>query len=401
MAARAAFVVFGLNGFVYASWVSRIPAIRAHLDLTATEMGLVLLVGATGALVALPLSGAVVDRVGTKNATRLAAACCAAGLTAAAVAVGTGSTPHVAISSLAAAMGVGAWDVAMNIQGSVVEHAFGRAMLPRFHAGFSLGAVLGAGGGAVAAGVGLSVTAHVIASSVSAAVLAAGAVRWFLPDDGLARRSDGPEPPAAPENAFSAWLEPRTLLIGLVVLAAALAEGSANDWLALAVVVDFGAEDALGALALGVFVTAMTLMRIVGTRLIDRLGRVTVLRVSAVVALAGLVVFALVPWLPLALCGAAAWGLGSAMGFPVGMSAASDDPHRAAARVAVVSSIGYVAFLAGPPLLGLLADRVGFRLALLVIAGPLVVGAFLAGAAAPLPADRAPRPHDLVVEGAR
>lgn len=383
-AARAAFVVFALNGFVYASWVSRIPAIRERLDLTATEIGLVLLVGATGALVALPLSGALVDRVGTRNATRLAALACAAGLTAAAVAVGTGSTPHVAISSFAAAMGVGAWDVAMNIQGSVVEHAFGRAMLPRFHAGFSFGAVLGAGGGALAAGMGISVTAHVVSASILAAVLAAGAVRWFLPDDGARSVAQGGDPEAVQGNPFSAWLEPRTLLIGFVVLAAALAEGSANDWLALAVVTDFGADDAIGALALGVFVAAMTGMRLLGTRLIDAFGRVVVLRTSAAVALLGLVVFALVPWLPLALGGAAAWGIGSALGFPIGMSAASDDPRRAAARVAVVSSVGYVAFLAGPPLLGLLADRVGFRIALLTIAGPLAVGAAFAGAAAPL-----------------
>ena len=237
LAGRAVFVVFALNGGVFASWVSRLPAVREQLDLTPGEMGLVLLVGAAGALVALPLTGLLVDRVGSANATRIAAATCAAGLIAAAVAVGAGSTPRVAVSSFAAAMGVGAWDVAMNIQGGVVEHRFGRAMMPRFHAGFSLGAVGGAGAGVLAASTGFSVTAQVTATSALAAVAVMLIVGAYLPDDGGA--------PASPQsvgeaesgaNAFSAWSERRTVLLGLVVLAAALTEGGANDWLAIAVV---------------------------------------------------------------------------------------------------------------------------------------------------------------------
>jgi MFS family permease len=394
-AAWAVFTVFAFNGFVFASWVSRLPAVRAQLDLSATEMGLILLVAAAGALVALPLSGAVVARVGSANATRFAAIACASGLTSAAVAVGAGSTPHVAISSFAAAMGVGAWDVSMNIQGAVVEHSYRRAMLPRFHAGFSLGAVVGAGTGALAAAFGIAVTPQVVATSVCAAVVVVVVVVAFLPDGGagLGVPTSGAAQ-SAPVNAFAPWREPRTLLIGLVVLAAGLSEGGANDWLALAVVDSLGATESHGALAFAVFVLAMTVMRLVGSRLLDRFGRVPVLRASSVLALGGLLVFVLAPSLELAMTGAVAWGLGSALGFPVGMSAASDDPRLAAMRVSVVSSIGYLAFLAGPPLLGLLADRIGYRPALLVIAGPVALGLVVAFAAAPLPdSERGPEPE--------
>jgi MFS family permease len=174
-------------------------------------------------------------------------------------------------------------------------------------------------------------------------------------------------------------------MIGLVVLAAALTEGSANDWVGLAVVDGFDQTHAVGALVFGLFVTAMTTMRLLGTGLLDRHGRVAVLRLCALLSIVGLLLFGLAPSLPLALVGVVLWGVGAALGFPVGMSAASDDPVRAATRVSVVSTIGYTAFLAGPPLLGLLAAQVGYRYALLAINVPVVVGLLVLHAAAPLP----------------
>jgi len=169
-----------------------------------------------------------------------------------------------------------------------------------------------------------------------------------------------------------------------MVLAAGLTEWSANDWLALAVVDGFSTSDAMGAAAFGLFVASMTAMRFAGTSLLDRFGRVPVLRLCAGLALVGLVTFAFAPSLPLAVVAIMLWGLGAALGFPVGMSAASDDPAHSAARVSVVSSIGYIAFLAGPPVLGMLADHVGYRMALLTIAGPLVLSLILSSVAAPL-----------------
>jgi fucose permease len=182
-----------------------------------------------------------------------------------------------------------------------------------------------------------------------------------------------------------AWRERRTLLIGLMVLAVALVEGTANDWLALALVDGYGASHAVGAVGFAVFVAAMTAGRISGTWLLDRYSRVVVLRVCTGTAIAGVVVFVFGGSLALALAGAALWGIGASLGFPVGMSAASDDQRHAAARVSVVASIGYTAFLAGPPLIGLLGDRVGVLRALLVILVALVLSFAVTGAARPLP----------------
>jgi fucose permease len=381
----AVVVVFVLNGFNFASWASRLPAVRDALELRPNQLGLLLLVGAFGSLVALPLSGLVVQRLGAQRTVMLFATLNVTGLLVTGTAVALGTVWLAGVGLVLFGVGTGVWDAAMNIEGAAVEQRLERAIMPRFHAGFSFGTMAGAGLGAVAAWLGLSVLAHL---SIVLAMSLAGvlwAVRAFLPAGTHDEHSDDDADGAPRRSAFAAWTEPRTLLIGLVVLAAALTEGAANDWVSLAVVDGFGTSDAVGALGFAVFVTAMTAMRLLGTALLDRWGRVPVLRLSAGLALGGLLVFGLVDNLAIALVGVVAWGMGAALGFPVGMSAASDDPRRAAPRVAVVATIGYSAFLAGPPLLGMLAEYVGYRQSLLAITVPVLVGLLVMKAAAPLP----------------
>jgi MFS family permease len=169
------------------------------------------------------------------------------------------------------------------------------------------------------------------------------------------------------------------------VLGFAFTEGSANDWIAIAFVDGYRTPEVLGAVAFGFFVSAMTIGRLFGGSALERFGRVPVVRATAVFALVGLLLVLLGGSTPVALVGALLWGIGASLGFPVGMSAAADDPARAAARVSVVSSIGYTAFLAGPPLIGLLAQEAGILRALFVVLGALVIGLFAASAARPLP----------------
>src|SRR5699024_5065567 len=219
-------------------------------------------------------------------------------------------------------------------------------------------------------------------------------------DEKAETESEPTAPSPAPAERWtstklSAWLEPRTLLIGVLILSAGLTEGAANDWIAVTVKSEMSAgytaqgAETLGAVSLGVFLTAMTAMRLFGNGLLDRYGRVFVLRFSAGCAAIGLALFTLSPWLWVAVLGIALWGFGAALGFPVGMSAASDDPLRAARRVSVVASVGYTSMLAGPPLIGFIADHLGYRNALLLIATTLVVSFFVASKAAPLPGSRA------------
>ncbi len=385
-ASTAVFTVFVLNGFNISSWAARLPAVRDSLDLPATRMGLLLLVGSVGSLLALPLSGLVVTRLGAARAVMLFCILNASGLAIASVGVALGQIATTAAGLVLFGVGAGVWDAAMNLEGALVEQHLGRTVMPRYHAGFSVGTVIAAGVAAVEAGAGVPIQVHVPVAVALSTVGVLLMARFFLPAGhrGATEPATGSAPPRG-RSAFAAWREPRTLLIGLVVLAAGLTEGAGNDWMSLAVVDGFDQSDAAGAIAFGVFVSAMTLMRFLGTALLDRFGRVAVLRLCAGLGLVGLLVFGLVPTdlLWLAMIGAVLWGMGAALGFPVGMSAASDDPLRAASRVSVVSTIGYSAFLAGPPLLGLLAGHVGYRHALLVIVVPIVIGLFVVQAVAP------------------
>ncbi|WP_402461962.1 MFS transporter [Isoptericola aurantiacus] len=398
----AVYGVFVAAGFGMATWASRIPAVRDGLGFTEAQMGVLLLTASIGSICALPLSGMIASRLGAARTVLGFAVVAAVGFTVATVGIDVDLPWLVRAGLFLGGMGMGVWDAAMNLEGAVVEQRLGKAIMPRFHAAFSFGTVAGAGVGALAAWAQVPLTVHLVTVVVLDALAVALCVRAFLPardagpsvseagaQDSVADPATAVEPSHGHslQDTLATWREPRTLLIGLIVLAAALTEGAANDWVGLATVDGFGTGDGVGAVALAVFLVAMTVTRLVGTEIIDRYGRVPVLRVSGGAALVGVALFALVPNLPLALAGVFLWGVGSGLGFPMGMSAASDDPRRAALRVAVVSTVGYSAFFVGPALIGFLAHLTGYRLALLVLALPVVVGLFVAGAARPLRGD--------------
>ncbi len=368
-------VVFFLNGLLFASLVSRVPDLRAGLDLNNAGLGLLLLTIALGSLVSLPLTGAMVARFGSARVVGTTAVLAALGQALAGLGTDAiGSLPVVAAGLALYGVGTGSWDVAMNVEGAEVERQLRRTIMPRFHAGFSLGTVSGALLGVVVVASDVPLAVHLPVAGALAAVVVTWAIRSFLPV----------EPADTTTSAARAWTEPRTLLIGLVVLVFAVTEGSANDWLALALVDGHDTPRWVGVAGFAAFVTAMTAGRLAGTVLLDRFGRVAVLRATAVLSAVGLLglVFGTGAVVAPAIL---LWGLGASLGFPVGMSAAADDSRRAAARVSVVSTIGYAAFLAGPPLLGALGDQVGTLRALLAVA-VLLVPAVLA-----LPAVREPQ----------
>jgi predicted MFS family arabinose efflux permease len=385
-ARTAVAVAFAANGVAFASFISRTPAIRDTLGLSTGQLGLLLLCASGGAVVGLPLAGSIVHRIGTARTVLAAALTMGLGLALLAAGLLTGLVAAAALGLVFAGLGNGVWDVAMNVEGADVERGLGRSLLPKLHAGFSLGTVSGAAVGAVSAAAGVPLAAQLLVVAVLVLVVVAIATRRFLPP-----QKTTAERQAAGSGVLAAWREPRTLLIGLLVLGCAFTEGSANDWIALALVDGYGTSDTLGAVAFGFFVAAMTAGRLIGGAALERFGRVAVLRATAAVALAGLLLVLLGGSTPVALGGALLWGVGSSLGFPVGMSAAADDPARAPARVSVVSSIGYTAFLVGPPLIGLLAEHAGILRALFVVLGALVVALLAAGAARP-PVSAAPEP---------
>jgi MFS family permease len=377
-ARNAIFVAFIGAGFAFASWASRIPQVRAQLQVSPGVLGLILLCAAIGSAVAIPLAGIVIVRMGEAVTVTVTALIAAAGLAVVAVGYRHG-IPPVAAGLFLLGFGTGSWDVAMNVQGATIERAVGRAIMPKFHAGWSVGTVAGAGLGTALVALHVPVTAHLLAVAVLTGVATPVASRSFLPPAPLAAGAA----PGRSAHPLAAWTEPRTLLIGLFVLCVTVIEGVGNDWLSLGVIDGYHTAAAVGTGTLAGFLAAMTAGRWFGPRLIDRYGRVPVLRGCAAVALAGLLLVGFGGYLPVAIAGAVLMGLGTSLGFPVGMSAAADEPQYAAGRVSVTSSVGYGAFLAGPPVIGFIADHVGVLHALTVTGVLLVIALFASQATAP------------------
>jgi MFS family permease len=368
----AVFLAFAITGLGFASWASRLPDIRTALDLTPGQLGTLLLTAAAGSVISLPAAGSIIARVGTRRTVELAATAFGLGLGFAAISVSFFANPYLTgIGMFVMGLGMGSWDVAMNHEGAAVERLLGRSIMPWFHAAFSGATVAGALIGAAATAFHVPIWAHIAVILLAVVYVIVAGVKPFLPESEVAE--DGP---GAAHSGRSAWFEPRTLAIGLVVLVAAFTEGTANDWVAIALTDGYGLPAWAGVLGFATFLGAMTAGRILGTSAIDRYGRVPVLYATFGMAVVGslLVVFG---GPVLAYVGAVLWGIGGSLGFPVGMSAASDDPARAAARLSVVATVGYCAFLGGPPLVGFLGDHVGVLKALMVV-GALVVPAALA-----------------------
>ncbi len=433
--------LFALFGIVGTSWMTRLPSVRDALGVSSAQLGLILIVGAVGALFAVVATGAIVSRFGSRSTLVAATALNLLALLLVAWGTAAGSVGIFAVGAFLNGVSGALMNVPINLNGALVEQQVGRAILPHFHAAFSIGAGAGALVGAAFSAAQIHISVQLVIVTVAVAVARAvtiGPATVFAPErrtgpaataatpgvspadlehdlaeapaggaaepavsGAVVDAADGPgggsttgsardpqKPPrrgAGMRSALSAWREPRTILIGLVLLASSLSEGSAGNWLSIAMVDGFEVREAVGAVAYGTFVGAMTVFRFAGTGLIDRFGRVTVLRASGVSALVGLLLFGLAPQIWLAWCGIVLWGCGAALANPIAIAAASDDPLRSPARVSVVTSFSSFAQLTAPPVLGLLADEIGGRYALLTICAAMVLSLALAGQVRPLP----------------
>ncbi|MFJ7083058.1 MFS transporter [Streptomyces griseus] len=386
---RAALFLFMLAiGVSMASWVARTPAVRDALEVSTGSMGLVLFGLSVGSMAGVLVSGGLVRRRGGRPVIALGAGLLVAGLAViaggAALEVSAGVFGGLALFGA----GMGLAEVAFNIEGAAVERTLGRPVLPVLHGCFSLGTVVGALAGMGLTAVRFPVGWHLAA--VAVAVAAAGVwTVWAVPagtgraeadadaqdpcsgscsETGDGQRT-GRERTGGVRGQLAVWRDRRLVLIGLIVLAMAFAEGSANDWLPLLMVDGHGTSATAGSLTFMLFAVAMTTGRFAGGPLLTRYGPAAVVRASALVAAVGV---ALVTFSSSALLAGAAvvlWGLGASLGFPVTISAAGERarPEDASARVAAVSTAGYAAFLVGPPSLGFLADHVGLRNAMVVV----------------------------------
>lgn len=373
--------LFFIMGAFLATFLSRVPSVTEALHVTTGRFAVLMLMGALGAFVALLVTGWAVARFGTRRILWWSTFTYAAAFLLMAWSVAVGSQGAFAIGQFFISFSFAFTNVPINAEAANVERWMKRAVMPHFHAAFSVGMAIGLALGAVVSHFGMSPTLHYV---IVVAVLSAFRLALIGPavyDGSPAPAAEVPRGIGGPfKTARDEYRERRVLLIGLIVFAASTIEGAAATWTSLAVVESFSTTEAIGDIFYWVFLVAMVTTRGLGAQIIGRLGRVVSLRVSAVLVAVGGAMFAFGPTFAVIGVGMVLWGLGAGLGVPIGFSAASDDPRRAAARVAAVSSFSTIAGLVMPQVIGHLGELVELRVALLVVAAAALLSFLLARA---------------------
>ena len=386
-ALRATCVVYVCLGFGTSAWLSRLPDVRDDLGLTPATIGTMLLIASLGSLLTLPTSGPIVTKIGARASGRIGVLIWALGIVCAGMGALNVSIPLATAGLVLIAAGNGLWGATMNIEAGLVQAAVRRTVVPVIQAMYAVGMLGGALLGALAAQMGLSLGAHLFGLAALELLACGTAVGFYLTKEEVAAlapahyKSDGGEASSKKAKGLTrvAWREKQTVLIALMVMSAGLMEGAANDWLNLSMVDGYGYSTAAASAAFAFFLLMMTIVRFVSPRLEARLGSPKLLRITFTCAVVGLLLVAFAPHHLFAVAGIALWGIGSALGFPLGISALSVDPVMTPARVSVLSTVNYGAALIGPPLLGLIADHIGYHRALAFVALPVLLAIVLAG----------------------
>jgi MFS family permease len=354
--------IFFVNGALTGNFVARIPAIKEALGLSPGELGAALLGLPVGLVVAVPFAGWLVSRFGSRPVTTFAGAFVCAALLLPALA----PVAPLLFSALALlGAGLGALDVAMNVGGAAVEAAYRRPIMSSLHGLYSVGGLVGSAFGALMASLGIGTRTHFLAAALVLGTLALLASSR-LPTEGAKDLESGPTF-ALPTRAV--------LGLGLVAFCVLLGEGAIADWSAV-YLTGIGADPGLAAVGFGAFSSTMALGRLFGDAINRRLGPVALVRIGGAIATAGLLVFLSAGQPLVALVGLVLVGAGYSNVFPTTISAASRAPSMSSgSAIAAVTTLGYFALLAGPPLIGFLAEAVTLRgaLGILVLLSALIV----------------------------
>ena len=389
-ALRATFVVYAGLGFATSAWLSRLPDVRDHLGLTPGTIGMMLLIASLGSLLTLPTSGPIVMKIGARWAGRIGVFIWTLGIVGAATGMLANSLVLFTGSLVFMSAGAGLWGSSMNIEAGLVQAAVRRLVVPVIQAMYAVGMLGGALVGALAARAGLPVAAHLFGLATLELVVCGIAVGFYLSQDEVAALEPARESLAGEGGEASAgnakkgltrlaWRERRTVLIALMVMSGGLLEGASNDWLNLSMVDGYGFTTSTASAIFAFFLLMMTIMRFGSPRLERRFGASHLLRLTMGCAIVGLMLVAFAPHHILAVIGVALWGIGASLVFPLGISALSIDPVMTPARVSVLSTVNYGSALIGPPILGLIADHVGYHRALVFVVLPVCLAIVLAG----------------------
>ncbi|MET8244234.1 MFS transporter [Streptomyces sp. NPDC005202] len=361
---------FALDGFVFAGWVVRIPAIKQQTHASASGLGLALLGVSAGAVVTMTLTGRLCRRYGSQPVTVVCAV-----LLSLSVALPplTHSAPALGAVLLVFGAAYGGINVAFNSAAVDLVAALRRPVMPSFHAAFSLGGMIGAGVGGLVAG-SLSPTRHLLGLTVIGLLVTAVAGRTLqrheppVPADRIPAEERAPRRPDGRTRGL-------VVVFGLIALCTAYGEGAMADWGALHFEQDLDASPGVAAVGYSCFALAMTVARLTGTTLLERLGRTRTVVAGGTTAAVGMLLGCLAPSVWAALIGFAVTGLGLANLFPVAVERAGT--LAGPSGVAIASTLGYGGMLLGPPAIGFMADWFSLSAALTSVAVLAAVAAVI------------------------
>ncbi|MBU8694159.1 MULTISPECIES: MFS transporter [Bacillus] len=378
---KAIIVIFTMSGISISTWFSRTPEVRDLLQADTGTMGLILLGLSVGSIVGLILSNVFVRKKGGRVAIVVSAFLMFIGFSTLAIGAALSSTLIVTAGLFLFGSGSGMCNVAMNLEGTEIEYQIKRTILPILHASFSIGTLIGAGAGILFIYLGVSVLIHLLTIALLFFLSILICTR-FIPH-GTGKDQDETQTESI-EASQTSWLNKRTISLAMIALCLAFVEGSANDWIPLAMVDGYQVSHSMSTVIYALFLCGMISGRLVSGRFIDRFGRVLLLRIAILSAAAGLFLVILKISLVVCMISIFLWGLGASLGFPLTISAAGDDSRYAVKRVSIVTLSGYTASLSGPPVLGLLANQVGLLHAFIfVLFAICIAGIFTKAVAKP------------------
>lgn len=354
---------FFINGFILGNWQGRLPRIQEIYNADQGTISLVLLAEALGAVVAMPFTGWLIMRNGSRSITLLSAF-----LYSAVIAFIPFMGSIAALFALYIVMGIitGVFDVAMNSQAVMVEQKYGRPIMTSFHAFFSVGMALGGLSAAMFSWLEVGIAGHLTVITCIAVIIALWTSRFLIRDKPI-------EKPSSDQPLFR--LPNAALLgIGVITLCCMLGEGAMANWSVNYMENIAGSTKAMAPVAIAAFATAMMLGRIFGDRVRAAIGDKKLIVIGGVVATAGILVTLIFPFPYSSVAGFFFVGLGLSTIVPIAYSIAGNAkglPHGVG--LAMVTTVGYSGFLFGPPIIGFLADWQSLRFSLAVVAGLFVI----------------------------
>lgn len=360
---NALFLSFLIIGFVMASWIVRTPSIRDILHASTMEMGFVLFGFSLGSMSGIILARKLIIKIGVDYSISLGLILALLGLITLAAGALIISIWLIGFGLCFIGFGVAISEVSVNYLGSYIEQILKRPVLTLIHGCFSLGTVLGGVWGVILLKFDLDLVKHMLSTFLLVLPICLFIMVQINHAPG-SKFSNESKPITFKETIHN---DPKLIIIGLIVLSVALAEGAANDWLPLLIVDSFHVPEQYGSLIFIVFAMTMTIGRFLGNALLYKFNNVIVLRMSCIIGALGVLILVLSTNIYIASFAVILWGIGASLGFPITMSAGAGTGKDAASRISILAIIGYTAYLVGPPLLGFIGEHIGLRFTMLII----------------------------------